>query len=151
MAHSNAALPLLSFQIIVDSRNFFLSPSPSGGRIRCNITGIEADQIAVIADSIIDAGPEASSLLFEALKNRLGNSALLVDSPESKEHPAELTSHKDTEASISATVSPQIDKTAYEQNASGHQPYGYGSRAVRSTGNETDSGIQADNESAPQL
>jgi hypothetical protein len=83
MAHSNAALPLLSFQIIVDSKNFFLSPSPSGGRIRCNITGIEADQIAVIADSIIDAGPEASALLIEALKIRLSDRSLFGDLPES--------------------------------------------------------------------
>jgi hypothetical protein len=51
-------VPSIKFQIIIDSRNIFLSTTPEG-KIRANITEVEANQLSSIVDAIIDAGPEA--------------------------------------------------------------------------------------------
>ncbi|MCC5908629.1 MAG: hypothetical protein JJU13_20590 [Balneolaceae bacterium] len=51
-------VPSIKFQIIIDSRNIFLSTTPEG-KIRANITEVEANQLSRIVDAIIDAGPEA--------------------------------------------------------------------------------------------
>lgn len=63
--------PSIQFQVIIDSNNFFISKSVDGNRIRANITGIEADQIPVLVDGIIDAGPEAVSYFREAIEEKL--------------------------------------------------------------------------------
>lgn len=62
--------PKIQFQIIIDSENFILTTSTNKKRIRANITGIQADQIPVIIDSIIDAGPEAIEYLKKVYEEK---------------------------------------------------------------------------------
>ena len=40
-------------------------------RIRCNITGVEPDQLALIVDAIFDAGPHARKQLRKLVLERV--------------------------------------------------------------------------------
>lgn len=64
--------PNVLFQIIIDSENLFMSQTADKKRIRTNITGIKADQIPVIVDAIIDAGPEAVEYFKKVVKEKIG-------------------------------------------------------------------------------
>jgi hypothetical protein len=55
--------PKVSFQIIVDAPNIFLSVTPDGKKMRANITELDSSQIKRIVEAIEDAGPEAYSYL----------------------------------------------------------------------------------------
>ena len=64
--------PNVLFQIIIDSENLFMSQTADKKRIRTNITGIKADQIPVIVDAIIDAGPETVEYFRKVVKDKIG-------------------------------------------------------------------------------
>ena len=63
-------VPSIKFQIIIDSRNIFLSTTPEG-KIRANITEVEANQLSSIVDAIIDAGPEAVDYFMKMVDEKI--------------------------------------------------------------------------------
>ncbi len=67
----NRIEPSIKFQIIIDSGNFFLSTAPDG-KIRANITEVEARPLARIVDAVIDAGPEAVDYFKKLIGEKLG-------------------------------------------------------------------------------
>ncbi|MBO6586770.1 MAG: hypothetical protein JJ953_11740 [Gracilimonas sp.] len=64
----------ISFQLIIDTQNIFLSQAPDKGRIRANLTGLNMDQVDVIVDGIIDAGPDVVNHLKKCLKEKTDDS-----------------------------------------------------------------------------
>lgn len=70
LSYKNKPISGLRFQLVLDAENVVISTT-SRGKIRANITGLEADQIEKLIDCIADAGPEAVEQFTRLMNEKL--------------------------------------------------------------------------------
>jgi len=75
----NNTKTVLSFQLVLDAENVVIS-NTTQGKIRANITGLEAGQIERIIDSITDAGPGAVEEFKRLVNVKLNEDNMLISS-----------------------------------------------------------------------